>query len=73
MKFENPDWSINPEFCTFDTIIERNPAIIEMMKPDIMGSDPFSEFGRKDTPSVEQIVRAAIFKNGLILSWLKSR
>lgn len=62
LKFENPDWSINPEFCVIDTIIEKNPSIIEMMKDDIIGTESFSEFGRKDTPSVEQIVRAAIFK-----------
>jgi len=62
LKFESPDWTLNPAFCVFDTIIEKNPSIIEMMKDDIMGSEPFSEFGRQDTPSVEQIVRAAIFK-----------
>ena len=62
LKFEKPDWSMNPEYCVFDTIIENNPSIVEMMKEDIIGSESFSEFGRKDTPSVEQIVRAAIFK-----------
>ena len=62
LKFENPDWSLNPEFCVFDSIIENNPGIIELMKFDVIGGDSFSEFGRKDTPSVEQIVRAAIFK-----------
>jgi len=33
-----------------------------MLKSDIIGSERASSFGRQDTPSVEQIVRAAIFK-----------
>jgi IS5 family transposase len=33
-----------------------------MMKDDVVGNESFSNFGRKDTPSVEQIVRSAIYK-----------
>jgi IS5 family transposase len=33
-----------------------------MLKSDIIGNERASTFGRQDTPSVEQIVRAAIFK-----------
>ena len=62
LKFEKPDWSTNPEFCVIDTILESRPDIILMLKPDIIGKERASTFGRKDTPSVEQIVRAAIFK-----------
>ncbi|TSA30090.1 MAG: ISNCY family transposase [Ignavibacteriales bacterium] len=62
LKFEKPDWSANPEFCVIDTILESRPDIILMLKPDIIGKERASTFGRKDTPSVEQIVRAAIFK-----------
>ena len=62
LQFEKPDWSRNPELCVFDLILEKHPELILMMKGDIMGSEPPSNFGRKDTPSVEQIVRAAIFK-----------
>ncbi|MBL7113869.1 MAG: ISNCY family transposase [Bacteroidales bacterium] len=62
LKFEKPDWSTNPEFCVIDTILESRPYIILMLKPDIIGKERASTFGRKDTPSVEQIVRAAIFK-----------
>jgi IS5 family transposase len=62
LKFENPDWARQPIFCVIDTILESNPGIILMMKDDVVGSEPFSNFGRKDTPSVEQIVRAAIYK-----------
>jgi len=62
LKFENPDWSRQPIFCVIDTILESNPNIVLMMKDDVIGSEHFSNFGRKDTPSVEQIVRAAIYK-----------
>jgi len=62
LKFEKPDWSVNPEFCVIDTMLESRPDLILMLKSDIIGSDRPSTFGRQDTPSVEQIVRAAIYK-----------
>jgi len=45
-----------------DTILESRPDIILMLKSDIIGDEKFSTFGRQDTPSIEQIVRAAIYK-----------
>jgi IS5 family transposase len=62
LKFEKPDWSGNPEFCVIDTILESRPDIILMLRSDIIGDEKASTFGRQDTPSVEQIARAAIFK-----------
>ena len=62
LKFEQPNWARQPIFCLIDSILENHPQIILMMKGDIIGRDSVSQFGRKDTPSVEQIVRAAIFK-----------
>jgi transposase, IS5 family len=62
LKFEKSDWSRNPEFGVIDTILEQHTEIIQIFKPDIVGNDDINNFGRKDTPSVEQIVRAAIFK-----------
>jgi len=62
LKFEKPDWSGNPEFCVIDSILESRPDLILMLKNDIVGSERPSTFGRQDTPSVEQIVRAAIYK-----------
>ena len=62
LKFEKPDWSVNPEFCVIDTMLESRPDLILMLRSDIIGSDRPSTFGRQDTPSVEQIVRAAIYK-----------
>jgi IS5 family transposase len=62
LKFEMPDWSANPEYCVIDIILESRPDLIMMLRKDIMGDEKASTFGRQDTPSVEQIVRAAIFK-----------
>lgn len=62
LKFEKPDWSANPEFCVIDTILDSHPNLILILKSDIIGAEKASTFGRQDTPSVEQIVRAAIFK-----------
>jgi len=45
-----------------DTILEQNPKLIKMLEKDITQGKPASKFGRQDTPSVEQIVRAAIYK-----------
>ena len=62
LKFEKSDWSKNPEFGVIDTILEVHPEIYDIFKFDIAGNDDVSNFGRGDTPTVEQIVRAAIYK-----------
>jgi len=62
LKFVQPDWASNPQFALFDTILEMNPSLIELVASDIIAEDEKSKFGRGDTPSVEQIVRAAIYK-----------
>jgi len=62
LKFEKPDWNANPEFGLIDTILESHPEIIELISTDLTGLIKSSNYGRKDTPTVEQILRAAIFK-----------
>lgn len=62
LKFEQSDWSRNPEFGVIDTILELHPEIIQIFKTDVVGNDDINVFGRKDTPTVEQIVRAAFYK-----------
>lgn len=62
LKFEKPDWSKNPAFGLMDTIIEMHPELLKIVEPDITNGCKQSEFGRKDIPSVEQIFRAAIYK-----------
>lgn len=62
LRFERPDWSRDPELGLIDTILEQHPHLIYLLQEDIAGGEKESVFGRKDTPSVEQIVRAAIYK-----------
>lgn len=62
IKFEKPDWSRSPELGLIDTILEQHPHLIALLAKDIRVLQKPSVFGRKDSPSVEQIVRAAIYK-----------
>ncbi len=62
LRFERPAWSRDPELGLIDTILEQHPHLIYLLQEDIAGVEKESVFGRKDTPSVEQIVRAAIYK-----------
>jgi len=62
LKFEHPDWSLNPEFGLIDTILEEHPELWEEVRADIIAGTTSSNFGRKDTPTVEQIMRAALYK-----------
>jgi IS5 family transposase len=62
LKFEEADWANNPEFGLIDTILEQHPELIKLVEPDITAHNSGSNFGRGDTPSVEQIMRAALYK-----------
>lgn len=67
LQFKRPYWAASPELGLIDSILEINPKIINIVKDDIIGKEKENNFGRKDTPSVEQILRAAIYKemNGM--------
>ena len=62
LKFEDGNWALDPELGLMDTILEQNPHLIKMLEKDMTQGKPCSNFGRQDTPSVEQIIRAAIYK-----------
>ncbi len=62
LKFEQTNWAKNPEFGLIDSILEENTGLIGLLSDDIIKGEKQSKFGRKDTPSVEQIVRAALYK-----------
>jgi transposase, IS5 family len=62
LKFEKTDWANNPEFGLIDTVLDEHPQLLKILEPDIIAGSKSSAFGRGDVPSVEQIVRAAIYK-----------
>ena len=62
LKFEKADWARNPEFGLLDTILEQHSELIKLVEVDVIKGCKISDFGRQDMPSVEQIVRAAIYK-----------
>ena len=62
LKFEQPNWARDPELGLIDTILEKHTDLYQLLSQDITKGCKDSIFGRGDTPSVEQIVRAAIYK-----------
>jgi IS5 family transposase len=62
LQFEKELWALSPELAVIDTILNQHPEIYEMLKKDITLGEEGSGFGRQDMPTVEQIVRAAIYK-----------
>jgi len=69
LEFESPLWSLNPELAVIDTILENHPSIYEIVSNDISGREKINKAGRQDRPAVEQIVRAAIYKEVKGLSY----
>jgi IS5 family transposase len=62
LKLEKPIWALDPELALIDTILNENPRLYEMIAPDIMELSRSSNVGRQDSPTVEQVVRAALYK-----------
>ncbi|MCL5238668.1 MAG: hypothetical protein M1353_12660 [Nitrospirae bacterium] len=62
LQFEKELWALSPELAVMDTILNQHSEICEMVKNDISMGQESSSFGRQDMPTVEQIVRAAIYK-----------
>jgi transposase, IS5 family len=62
LQFEKELWALSPELAVMDTILNQHPEIYEMVRKDITLGEESSSFGRQDMPTVEQIVRAAIYK-----------
>ena len=69
IKFEQPNWSRNPEFGLMDTILEQHTELLAIIEDDVTKGEKRNSFGRGDVPSVEQIMRAAIYKEIRSLSY----
>jgi len=62
LKLEKPNWALDPELALIDTILTETPKLYEIVASDIMELNKGSDLGRQDSPTVEQVVRAAIYK-----------
>jgi transposase, IS5 family len=62
IKFEKANWNKNPEFALMDTILLQHPHLLRIIRDDVLKESINTKFGRGDVPSVEQIMRAAIYK-----------
>ena len=62
IRFEHPNWSNDLELGLIDSILEKHPHFISILGTGIYELENKNTKGRKDTPSVEQIVRAALYK-----------
>jgi IS5 family transposase len=60
--FEQPNWKNDLELGLIDSVLDKHPHIISTLGEGISDSNNKKKFGRKDTPSIEQIVRAGIYK-----------
>jgi IS5 family transposase len=62
LQFKKELWGLNPELAVMDSIINKHPKIIERVKEEVTGGGEEKVLGRKDMPTVEQVVRAGIYK-----------
>lgn len=69
LKFEQPEWKADPELAVINVILDENPNIISLIKDDLNKVNHDKSIGRQDSPSVEQVLRAAIYKEMRKLSY----
>jgi IS5 family transposase len=61
LTLENPYWAADTEFALLDTILTQHPEICELVRNDFSAHTRKS-LGRKDSPTIEQILRGALYK-----------
>ena len=61
-RFDTPIWGLHPELALFDVLLSKNPHFVKLVSNDVLSGITESGFGRKDSPTVEQVLRAAIYK-----------
>ncbi len=62
-------WHLDPELALFDPVLETHPEVVDLVKDDVLAVGKNNGLGRQDSPSVEQVVRAAIYKEVKGLSY----
>jgi IS5 family transposase len=62
LRFDTPIWCLYPELALFDVLLDKNPHFVTLVSKDVLFDLKDSTLGRKDSPTVEQVLRAAIYK-----------
>ena len=59
----HPDWEHNPILALMDTVLDKNQGLYDIVKKDYLQVRKDNGFGRQDSPSLEQVVRASFYMN----------
>ena len=62
LRLDNPKWVLDADLAVIDTILDENPRLYEIVGADLLELNKSSKRGRQDSPTVEQVVRAALYK-----------
>ncbi len=62
LRFDTPIWVLYPELALFDVLLDKNPHFVKLVSKDVLFDLKVSSLGRQDSPTVEQVLRAAIYK-----------
>jgi len=62
LHFDTPIWGLYPELALFDVLLDKKPHFVKLVSKDVLFELKDSTLGRKDSPTVEQVLRAAIYK-----------
>jgi transposase, IS5 family len=61
LRFDDPIWAYSPELALFDIFLEKHPEMVSEVGKDVLKLIKNNGKGRQDSPSVETILRAAIY------------
>ncbi len=57
----HPNWEHDPILALMDTILSKNQELYNIVKKDYLKVRKDNGFGRQDSPSLEQVVRGALY------------
>ncbi len=68
-QLEEPRWHLDPELALAEAAIRVHPELVDLIREPVLAIGKNSPLGRQDSPTVEQVLRAAIYKEVKGLSY----
>ncbi len=68
-QLEEPCWHLDPELALAEATIRMHPELVELIREPVLATGKNSSLGRQDSPTVEQVLRAAMYKEVKGLSY----